>query len=68
MQYTQKRALMAAEQQREQPLRQQHEVFQGKYHEAIKDNPCVAERMHDAVVKLLQQNVTCSAANRPVTP
>lgn len=64
----QNRALMAAQQQREQQLRQQSDIYQRKYREAIKDNACASERMPDAVVELLQQNATGTAANRPVTP
>lgn len=62
------RALIAEQQQREQQLRQQHDAAQRKYREAIKDNPCAAERMPDAVVELLQQNVAGTATNLPVTP
>lgn len=62
------RALVAAQQQHEQQLRQQHEILQRKYREAIKDNPCAAERMPDAVVELLQQNAASTAANRLVAP
>jgi hypothetical protein len=61
------RALMVAQQHREQQLRQQSDIYQRKYREAIKDNACAAERMPDAVVELLQQNATGTAANRPVT-
>jgi hypothetical protein len=64
----QNRVLMAAQQQREQQLRQQSDIFQRKYREAIKDNACAAERMPDAVVELLQHNATGTTANRPVTP
>lgn len=55
------RALVAAQQQYEQQLRQQHDILQRKYREAIKDNPCAAERMPDAVFELLQQNTDASA-------
>ncbi|MEB7893080.1 hypothetical protein NGK65_04960 [Serratia ureilytica] len=55
------RALVASQQQHEQQLRQQYDILQRKFREAIKDNPCAAERMPDAVVELLQQNATSGA-------
>jgi hypothetical protein len=64
----QNRALMAAQQQREQQLRQQSDIYQRKYREAIKDNACAAERMPDAVIDLLQQNSASTATNHPATP
>ncbi|EPR3509886.1 hypothetical protein QZQ41_13245 [Serratia marcescens] len=64
----QNRALMAAQQQREQQLRQQHNTAQRKYREAIKNDPCAAQPMPAAVVELLQQNAAGAAANRPVAP
>lgn len=57
----QNRALAAAQQQHAQQLRQQYDILQRKFREAIKDNPCAAERMPDAVVELLQQNSTAGA-------
>lgn len=57
----QNRALVAAQQQHEQQLRQQYDILQRKFREAIKDNPCAAERMPDSVVELLQQNSTAGA-------
>ncbi|MGP0824402.1 hypothetical protein ACJ8PP_06115 [Serratia sp. CY82423] len=62
------RVLIAAQQQREQQLRQQHNAIQRKYREAIKNDPCATERMPSAVVELLQQNSTGTTANRPTTP
>ncbi|MHC9213711.1 hypothetical protein [Serratia marcescens] len=61
------RALVAAQQQHEQQLRQRHDILQRKFREAIKDNPCAAERMPDAVVELLQQKSTFGArtVNKP---
>ncbi|MEX0633293.1 hypothetical protein M8494_19640 [Serratia ureilytica] len=61
------RALVASQQQHEQQLRQQYDILQRKFREAIKDNPCAAERMPDAVVELLQQNSTSGAraVNKP---
>lgn len=55
------RALVSAQQQHEQQLRQQYDILQRKFREAIKDNPCAAERMPDAVVELLRQNSTSGA-------
>lgn len=52
----QNRALVAAQQQHEQQLRQQHDILQRKYREAIKNDPCAAQPMPAAVVELLQQN------------
>ncbi|WP_346827763.1 hypothetical protein [Serratia inhibens] len=55
------RVLVAAQQQHEQQLRQQHDTLQRKYLDAIKNNKCAAERMPDAVIDLLQQNTAASA-------
>lgn len=63
------RKLMAEQQQREQQLRQQGEIYQRKYQDAIKNNKCAAERMPDAVLDLLRRTDTNAAgANRSVTP
>lgn len=65
----QNRVLMAAQQQQEQQLRQQADIYQRKYREAIKNNKCAAERMPDAVLDLLRGTDTNTAsANRFVTP
>lgn len=48
------RAMMAEQQRREQQLRQQGEIYQRKYQDAIKNNKCAAERMPDAVLELLR--------------
>lgn len=64
----QNRALMAAQQQREQELRQQHDNAQRKYCEAIKNDPCAGQPMPAVVVELLQQNAANTSTNRPVTP
>ncbi|WP_419722360.1 hypothetical protein [Serratia liquefaciens] len=62
-------SLMAEQQQREQQLRQQSEIYQRKYQDAIKNNKCAAERMPDAVLELLRGTDTNAArANRSVTP
>ncbi|WP_406894371.1 hypothetical protein [Serratia marcescens] len=57
----QNRALVAAQQQHEQQLRQQHDILQRKYREAIKNDPCAAQPMPGAVVELLQQNIATGA-------
>ncbi|MBH2810153.1 DUF2570 family protein [Serratia liquefaciens] len=63
------RKLMAEQQQREQQLRQQGEIYQRKYQDAIKNNKCAAERMPDAVLDLLRGTDTSTAnANRSVAP
>ncbi|HGM7713022.1 TPA: hypothetical protein ACKQJM_000472 [Serratia marcescens] len=63
----QNRALMAAQQQREQQLRQQGDAAQRKYREAIKNDPCAAQPMPGAVVELLQQysSAGATAGNNP---
>ncbi|MER5232705.1 DUF2570 family protein [Serratia ureilytica] len=50
----QNRALMAAQQQREQQLLQQHDTAQRKYREAIKNDPCAGQSMPAAVLELLR--------------
>ncbi|CAI1758832.1 hypothetical protein [Serratia proteamaculans] len=57
----QNRALVAAQQQYEQQLRQQHDILQRKYREAIKNDPCAAQPMPAAVIDLLQQNTATVA-------
>lgn len=65
----QNRALMAAQQQQEQQLRQQADIYQRKYRDAIKNNKCAAERMPDAVLELLRGTDTNAAStDRPVAP
>ncbi|QDL31473.1 DUF2570 family protein [Serratia liquefaciens] len=65
----QNRVLMAAQQKQEQQLRQQADIFQRKYRDAIKNNKCAAERMPDAVLELLRGTDTSTAnANRSVAP
>ncbi|WP_336062705.1 hypothetical protein [Serratia sp. 201] len=65
----QNRVLMAAQQQQEQQLRQQADIYQRKYRDAIKNNKCAAERMPDAVLELLRGTDTSTAsANRSVAP
>ncbi|HHK5888570.1 TPA: hypothetical protein ACQVHI_003453 [Serratia marcescens] len=48
------RVLMAAQQQREQQLRQQHDTAQRKYREAIKNDPCAGQPLPAAVLELLR--------------
>lgn len=65
----QNRVLMAAQQQQEQQLRQQADIYQRKYRDAIKNNKCAAERMPDAALELLRGTDTSTAsANRSVAP
>jgi preprotein translocase subunit SecD len=64
----QNRALMAAQQQHEQRLRQQGDIYQRKYREAIKDNPCAAERMPDAVIGLLRPTTAGKSTGGDVAP
>ncbi|WP_171884855.1 DUF2570 family protein [Serratia marcescens] len=63
----QNRALMAAQQQREQQLRQQHDTAQRKYREAIKNDPCAGQPLPDAVLELLRPatGTTPGAVNPP---
>ncbi|HEI8820165.1 TPA: DUF2570 family protein [Serratia marcescens] len=63
----QNRALMAAQQQREQQLRQQHDTAQRKYREAIKNDPCAGQPLPAAVLELLRPatGTTPGAVNPP---
>ncbi|CAI1536289.1 Protein of uncharacterised function (DUF2570) [Serratia marcescens] len=47
------RALEAAQQQREQQLRQQADIYQRKYREAIQNDECASRSAPDAVLGLL---------------
>ncbi|MFS7161889.1 hypothetical protein AB6825_22870 [Serratia proteamaculans] len=65
----QNRALMAAQQQQEQQLRQQADIYQRKYRDAIKNDECASRIAPGAVLDLMHQSE--SAASRddyPVTP
>lgn len=63
------RTLVAEQQKKNQQLRQQGEIYQRKYQDAIKNNKCAAERMPDAVLELLRGTGTnASSANRSVAP
>ncbi|MGP2761017.1 DUF2570 family protein [Serratia marcescens] len=65
----QNRALMAAQQQREQQLRQQHDTAQRKYREAIKNDPCAAQPLPGAVLELLRPAIgTTPGAVNPPSP
>ncbi|TQI81595.1 uncharacterized protein DUF2570 [Serratia fonticola] len=50
----QNRALMAAQRQQEQQLRQQYSDYQRRYRDAIKNDACAGQPMPDAVLELLQ--------------
>ncbi|WP_455872013.1 hypothetical protein [Serratia proteamaculans] len=65
----QNRALMAAQQQREQQLRQQADIYQRKYRDAIKNDECARRAAPGAVLDLMRQaNATTTSADHPVTP
>ncbi|MGP3188473.1 DUF2570 family protein [Serratia ureilytica] len=65
----QNRALMAAQQQREQYLRQQHDTAQRKYREAIKNDPCAGQPLPAAVLELLRPATgTAPGAVNPPSP
>ncbi|MNG58396.1 hypothetical protein D3C81_15910 [compost metagenome] len=65
----QNRALMAAQQQQEQQLRQQADIYQRKYREAIKNDPCAAQPMPAAVIDLLRPaNSATTGAAVPSSP
>jgi Na+-transporting NADH:ubiquinone oxidoreductase subunit NqrC len=65
----QNRALMAAQQQREQQLRQQSDNYQRKYSEAIQSNKCAAERVPSAVIDILRHgDTTSTAADSVIAP
>ncbi|HEJ7889824.1 TPA: DUF2570 family protein [Serratia liquefaciens] len=58
----QNRALMAAQQQQEQQLRQQGETYQRKLRDALKSDKCGNSPMPAAVIDLLQQNAATGTA------
>lgn len=68
IQDAQNRALMAAQQQQEQQLRQQSDVYQRKYREAIKNDACAGQPMPDAVIELLRPTAAGSSAGGAVAP
>lgn len=61
------RALMAEQQRREQQLRQQGEIYQRKYREAIKNDECARRAAPGAVLGILRGTDTAGAA-RAVSP
>jgi len=66
---TQNRVLMAAQQQQEQQLRQQADIYQRKYRDAIKNDECARRIAPGAVLDLMHQSdSTASRAGYPVTP
>ncbi|ELQ9311822.1 DUF2570 family protein [Serratia marcescens] len=63
------RALMAEQQRREQQLRQQGEIYQRKYREAIKNDECARRAAPGAVLGILRGTDTAAAsADHPVAP
>ncbi|WP_261158626.1 hypothetical protein [Serratia liquefaciens] len=65
----QNRVLMAAQQQKEQQLRQQADIYQRKYRDAIKNDECARRAAPGAVLDLMRQdNGTTTSADHPVTP
>ncbi|MGJ3435816.1 hypothetical protein [Serratia sp. Je.1.23.a] len=65
----QNRALMAVQQQQEQQLRQQADIYQRKYRDAIKNDECARRTAPGAVLNLMRQpRGTTTSADHPVTP
>jgi len=65
----QNRALMAAQQQQEQQLRQQADIYQRKYRNAIKNDECARRAAPGAVLDLMRQpSGRTTSADHPVTP
>lgn len=65
----QNRALMAAQQQQEQQLRQQADIYQRKYRDAIKNDECSRRDAPGGVLDLLRgTDANAVSANRPVAP
>lgn len=63
------RALVAAQQQHEQQLRQQQDILQRKYSEAIKNDPCAGQPLPASVLELLHKaNGTIPGAVNPPSP
>ncbi|HEI9781989.1 TPA: DUF2570 family protein [Serratia marcescens] len=63
------RAMMAEQQRREQQLRQQGEIYQRKYLDAIKNDECARRAAPGAVLGLLRgTDTTAASADRAVTP
>ncbi|CAI0726915.1 Protein of uncharacterised function (DUF2570) [Serratia entomophila] len=65
----QNRTLIAAQQLHEQQLRQQNDVYQRKYREAIKNDPCAGQPLPGAVLELLRPTASATAgAAAPSSP
>jgi len=65
----QNRVLMAAQQQQEQQLRQQADIYQRKYRDAIKNDECARRIAPGAVLDLMHQpDNTATSTDHPVTP
>ncbi|MGE6303228.1 hypothetical protein [Serratia liquefaciens] len=65
----QNRALMAAQQQQEHQLRQQADIYQRKYRDAIKSDECARRTAPGAVLNLMRQpSGTTTSADHLVTP
>lgn len=65
----QNRALMSAQLQQEQQLRQQYGDYQRKYQDAIKNDACAGKPMPDAVLELLHPlGSTGTSARYPTAP
>ncbi|MBN5207784.1 DUF2570 family protein [Serratia marcescens] len=63
------RALMAEQQRREQQLRQQGEIYQRKYEDAIKNDECARRAAPVAVLDLLRgKDTAATGANRSIPP
>ncbi|MGP2977742.1 hypothetical protein ACTVLL_11410 [Serratia nevei] len=63
------RALEAAQQQREQQLRQQAEIYQRKYQDAIKNDECARGRAPDVVLGLLHSpDASTTGPHRLIAP
>ena len=64
----QNRVLMAAQQQQERQLRQQSDVYQRKYRDAIKNDACAGQPMPGAVIELLRPTAAAGSAGGTVAP
>lgn len=65
----QNRVLMSAQQQQEQQLRQQADIYQRKYRDATKNDECARRTAPGAVLDLMRQHsATTTSADHPVTP
>ncbi|AHY06733.1 hypothetical protein [Serratia plymuthica] len=63
------RALVAAQQQQEQQLRQQADIYQRKYRDAIKNDECASRNAPGAVLDLMHgKDTNAASANSPATP